>query len=68
MAVSIIIFVMVRLLPGSILDLFFAGDNTATPEQMAEAKKQLGLTGSYSGAVLALDLGRRSTATSATRS
>ena len=30
-AVSVIIFVMVRLLPGSILDLFFAGDNTATP-------------------------------------
>jgi peptide/nickel transport system permease protein len=46
-AVSIIIFVMVRLLPGSILDLFFAGDNTATPEQLEEAKKKLGLTGSY---------------------
>jgi peptide/nickel transport system permease protein len=46
-AVSIIIFVMVRLLPGSILDLFFAGDNTATPEQLEEAKKRLGLTGSY---------------------
>jgi peptide/nickel transport system permease protein len=46
-AVSIIIFVMVRLLPGSILDLFFAGDNTATPEQLQEAKEKLGLTGSY---------------------
>ena len=32
-AVSMIIFMMVRLLPGSILDLFFAGDNTASPEQ-----------------------------------
>jgi peptide/nickel transport system permease protein len=46
-AISIIIFLAVRFLPGSILDLFFAGDNTATPEQLAAAKKQLGLTGSY---------------------
>jgi peptide/nickel transport system permease protein len=46
-AVSVIIFMLVRLLPGSILDLFFAGDNTATPAQIAAAKKQLGLTGSY---------------------
>jgi peptide/nickel transport system permease protein len=46
-AVSIIIFLAVRFLPGSILDLFFAGDNTATPEQLEAAKKQLGLTGSY---------------------
>jgi peptide/nickel transport system permease protein len=46
-AVSVIIFLAVRFLPGSILDLFFAGDNTATPEQLAAAKKQLGLTGSY---------------------
>ena len=37
-AISVIIFVLVRLLPGSILDLFFAGDNTATPEQM-EARR-----------------------------
>src|SRR5690348_15339213 len=46
-AISIIIFLAVRFLPGSILDLFFAGDNTATPAQLAAAKKQLGLTGSY---------------------
>src|SRR5215471_10843222 len=46
-AVSIIIFLSVRFLPGSILDLFFAGDNSATPEQIQAAKKQLGLTGSY---------------------
>jgi len=46
-AISILIFLLVRLLPGSILDLFFAGDNTATPEQLAAAKEQLGLTGSY---------------------
>jgi peptide/nickel transport system permease protein len=45
--ISVIIFLAVRFLPGSILDLFFAGDNTATPEQLAAAKKQLGLTGSY---------------------
>ena len=46
-AISIIIFLAVRFLPGSILDLYFAGDNSATPEQIAAAKKQLGLTGSY---------------------
>jgi peptide/nickel transport system permease protein len=46
-AVSILIFVMVRLLPGSILDLFFAGDNTATPAELQAAKEKLGLTGSY---------------------
>jgi peptide/nickel transport system permease protein len=45
--ISVIIFLAVRFLPGSILDLFFAGDNTATPEQLEAAKKQLGLTGSY---------------------
>ena len=37
-AVSVIIFMMVRLLPGSILDLFFAGDNTATPG--ADARRE----------------------------
>jgi peptide/nickel transport system permease protein len=46
-AISIIIFLAVRLLPGSILDLFFAGDNSATPQQLAAAKKALGLTGTY---------------------
>jgi len=46
-AISIIIFLAVRFLPGSILDLFFAGDNTATPAQLEAAKKALGLTGSY---------------------
>ena len=46
-AVSVIIFMLVRLLPGSILDLFFAGDNSATPDEIARAKAQLGLTGSY---------------------
>ena len=45
-AVSILIFGMVRLLPGSILDLFFAGDNSATPAQIASAKRQLGIYGS----------------------
>src|SRR4051794_28717540 len=46
-AVSVVIFFAVRLLPGSILDLFFAGDNTATPQMIHDAKEQLGLTGSY---------------------
>jgi peptide/nickel transport system permease protein len=46
-AVSVIIFLAVRLLPGNILDLFFAGDNSATPDEIHRAEVQLGLTGSY---------------------
>ena len=45
--VSIIIFLFVRLLPGNILDLFFAGDTSATPQELAQAKTELGLNGSY---------------------
>jgi peptide/nickel transport system permease protein len=45
--VSILIFTMVRLLPGNILDLFFAGDTSATPAQIASAEHQLGIYGSY---------------------
>jgi peptide/nickel transport system permease protein len=47
LAVSVIIFLFVRLLPGNILDLFFAGDNSATPAELAKAKQELGLDGSY---------------------
>jgi peptide/nickel transport system permease protein len=46
-AVSIITFMMVRLLPGNIIDIMFGGDAIATPEQREEAAKQLGLSGSY---------------------
>jgi peptide/nickel transport system permease protein len=46
-AVSIVIFLMVRLLPGNIIDIMFGGDATATPEAKAAAAKQLGLDGSY---------------------
>jgi peptide/nickel transport system permease protein len=45
--VSVIIFLFVRLLPGNILDLFFAGDTSATPQEVAQAKAELGLNGSY---------------------
>jgi len=46
-AVSIVIFFMVRLLPGNIIDIMFGGDATATPEAKAQAAHQLGLDGSY---------------------
>jgi peptide/nickel transport system permease protein len=46
-AVSVAIFLMVRLLPGNIIDILFGGDATASPEEKALAAKQLGLTGSY---------------------
>ena len=46
-AVSIVIFMMVRLLPGNIIDILFGGDATATPAMKRAAAKQLGLDGSY---------------------
>jgi peptide/nickel transport system permease protein len=46
-AVSVVIFFMVRLLPGNIIDIMFGGDAQATPEQRHQAAEQLGLVGSY---------------------
>jgi peptide/nickel transport system permease protein len=46
-AISIAIFMLVRLLPGNIIDVMFAGDITATPEIKQRAKEQIGLDGSY---------------------
>jgi peptide/nickel transport system permease protein len=46
-AVSVVIFLMVRLLPGNVIDLMFGGDAQATQEQRDAAAEQLGLTGSY---------------------
>jgi peptide/nickel transport system permease protein len=46
-AISIAIFLMVRLLPGDIIDVMFAGDLTATPEIKDRAREQVGLDGSY---------------------
>jgi peptide/nickel transport system permease protein len=46
-AVSIVIFAVVRLLPGNIIDIMFGGDATATPEAKEAAAHQLGLDGSY---------------------
>src|SRR5688500_11323605 len=47
LGMSIIVFLMVRLLPGDIVDIFTAGDISITDEQREEIKEQLGLTGSY---------------------
>ena len=46
LGISIIIFLMVRLMPGDIIDVLFAGDVTATPEIIEQAREQLGLSGS----------------------
>jgi peptide/nickel transport system permease protein len=46
-AVSLVIFSVVRLLPGNVIDIMFGGDATATPEAKAAAARQLGLDGSY---------------------
>jgi peptide/nickel transport system permease protein len=45
--ISIIIFLMVRLMPGDIIDVLFAGDLTVTEELKDQARKDLGLEGSY---------------------
>ena len=45
--ISIIIFLMVRLLPGDIIDVLLGGDQFETEEQKQQAREQLGLTGSY---------------------
>lgn len=46
-AVSIGIFLLVRLLPGDIIDILFGGDLTASEEVKEQAREQLGLNGSY---------------------
>lgn len=45
--ISIIIFLMVRLMPGDVIEVLFGGDVTATEEQIEQAREQLGLNGSY---------------------
>ncbi len=45
--VSIGIFLLVRLLPGDIIDILFGGDLTASEEVKDQAREQLGLNGSY---------------------
>jgi peptide/nickel transport system permease protein len=47
LGVSIGIFLMVRLLPGDIIDILFGGDLTASEEVKQQAREQLGLNGSY---------------------
>ncbi|MDQ3161287.1 MAG: ABC transporter permease [Actinomycetota bacterium] len=45
--ISVVIFAMVRLLPGDVIDILFGGDVTADEEVKQQAREQLGLTGSY---------------------
>lgn len=45
--ISIIIFLMVRLLPGDIVDVLAGADVGSDPELIQQAREQLGLTGSY---------------------
>ena len=45
--VSVGIFLMVRLLPGDIIDILFGGDLSASEEVKEQAREQLGLNGSY---------------------
>ena len=45
--ISVVIFVMVRLLPGNIIDVLFNGDVEVTPEEKHQALEQLGMKGSW---------------------
>ena len=45
--VSVAIFVMVRLLPGNIIDVLFNGDTQVTPQEKQQALAQLGMSGSW---------------------
>src|SRR3954471_21174442 len=45
--ISVVIFLMCRLLPGDIVDYLSGGDTQITPEQRHQMREQLGLTGSY---------------------
>ena len=45
--ISIIIFLMVRLLPGDIVSVLAGADVGSDPELIEQAREQLGLTGSY---------------------
>jgi len=45
--ISVVIFLMCRLLPGDIVDFLSGGDTQITPEQRHQMREQLGLTGSY---------------------
>ncbi len=47
LGMSLIVFTMVRLLPGNIIDIYTAGDTSLTDAQRNEIKVQLGLNGSY---------------------
>ena len=47
LGMTMIVFLMVRLLPGDIIDIFTAGDISITDEQREEIREQLGLSGSY---------------------
>jgi len=45
--ISLVIFFMVRLLPGDIVDVLLGGDTTASEALKQKTREQLGLTGSY---------------------
>jgi peptide/nickel transport system permease protein len=45
--ISVAIFLMVRLMPGDVVDFITGGDLTISPEQRHQIRQQLGLTGSY---------------------
>src|SRR5207249_5661 len=47
LATSIVVFLMVRLMPGDVIDFITGGSQTLTPEQRHQMEHQLGLDQSY---------------------
>src|SRR5437763_7093511 len=45
--ISVVIFLMVRLMPGDVVGFITGGDTSITPAQRHQIREQLGLTGSY---------------------
>src|SRR3954451_759703 len=45
--ISVVIFLLCRLLPGDVVDFLSGGDTQITPDQRHQLRVQLGLTGSY---------------------
>jgi len=46
-ATSIVVFMLVRLMPGNVIDFITQGTVSLTPEQRSEMEQRLGLDGSY---------------------
>ena len=66
--VSVIVFLMIRLIPGDAVAIMLGANTEVTPERIAELRARIGLDQPIARPVPALGRRRRCTATSAPRS